>query len=696
MVARSATSHRTSRAALLFATALAALTIVAPVPALAETNPNGSRGQNKLVHAGMPTQDQRAVTLHRRLLEVSTTYEQARQRVSLLTEHSKILASQAEQAETRAEQLHRLVTDQPAGGVVSGFSTLFGGTSDLDRATAAVAAQQHAAQLATTAHQGLARARAEAEDARRVWTTVENRAERIQVEIAAMTAAVTASKQSEFGSAYSVDNPAQDRRNRKALARWQAYLASLAEAGVVPPTAKTLENPRALTGQLDAMYDRRGRLIPGIATVDRTGAEPLTVLPAQTIRAVSAAFSRIGLPGAADVVGPDAYACGGLAHESWSTTTVRLPPNSLAQWERLQTVPRAQIQVGDLVYLGDDVVGIHRAGVYLGSGLMIAADTADGEVAVTALPTNDLYGTKRATLPSTGLSTAPTPSGISIGCGEVASAKTTTDREGAWTFPLAEDSYSMSAGFGDSGWLWSSGEHSGQDFAAPVGTPVYAARAGVVAVENQDWAGKLIRVDHGVGLETWYAHMSQVAVRNGQRVDAGDVIGAVGNEGNSTGPHLHFEMRVDDVATDPMAVLRPEESLSGWVGYANGTIPQSALCAATVEGQLLRCDAAVAYRLMAQAFEKERGETLCITDSYRSREGQEQVFRTKPGLAAVPGTSNHGWGIAVDLCGGVEQFGTPEQNWVVANGPVFGWFHPHWAGADGTRPEPWHFEYGRG
>ena len=84
---------------------------------------------------------------------------------------------------------------------------------------------------------------------------------------------------------------------------------------------------------------------------------------------------------------------------------------------------------------------------------------------------------------------------------------------------------------------------------------------------------------------------------------------------------------------------------------------------------------------------------LCITDSYRSLQAQSTLFATKPDLAATPGTSNHGWGLAVDLCGGAEAFGTPEHDWPVSNGPRFGWHHPAWARVDGSRPEPWHFEF---
>ena len=63
-------------------------------------------------------------------------------------------------------------------------------------------------------------------------------------------------------------------------------------------------------------------------------------------------------------------------------------------------------------------------------------------------------------------------------------------------------------------------------------------------------------------------------------------------------------------------------------------------------------------------------------------------------LAAVPGTSNHGWGVAVDFACGAEQFGSAGYRWLKANGPKYGWTHPSWAEPGGSRPEPWHWEYG--
>jgi LAS superfamily LD-carboxypeptidase LdcB len=111
---------------------------------------------------------------------------------------------------------------------------------------------------------------------------------------------------------------------------------------------------------------------------------------------------------------------------------------------------------------------------------------------------------------------------------------------------------------------------------------------------------------------------------------------------------------------------------------------------------VLRCDAAAAYRSLAAAFEKRFGRQLCITDSYRSYAQQVTLYAAKPSLAALPGTSNHGWGLAVDLCGGIERFGSTEHSWMKASASRYGWTHPHWAEPGGSRPEPWHWEFATG
>lgn len=98
--------------------------------------------------------------------------------------------------------------------------------------------------------------------------------------------------------------------------------------------------------------------------------------------------------------------------------------------------------------------------------------------------------------------------------------------------------------------------HAGLDFRGPVGAPIYAAAKGRVSFAGiRQGYGKCIEVDHGNGLMTRYAHMSAFRARVGQTVAAGDIIGAIGSTGRSTGPHLHFEVRVHDRPMNPRPFL---------------------------------------------------------------------------------------------------------------------------------------------
>ena len=95
--------------------------------------------------------------------------------------------------------------------------------------------------------------------------------------------------------------------------------------------------------------------------------------------------------------------------------------------------------------------------------------------------------------------------------------------------------------------------HAGEDIGAPSGTPILAADSGIATVipNNGNGYGNYIMINHGGGRVTLYAHMSGFAISNGQSVTQGQTIGYVGSTGNSTGPHLHFEVRVNGATTDP-------------------------------------------------------------------------------------------------------------------------------------------------
>ncbi|MFJ6517345.1 M23 family metallopeptidase [Streptomyces filamentosus] len=131
-----------------------------------------------------------------------------------------------------------------------------------------------------------------------------------------------------------------------------------------------------------------------------------------------------------------------------------------------------------------------------------------------------------------------------------------------WVKPVT--SYALSASYNQGGAMWAH-KHSGQDFAVPVGTPVKAAGAGTVVKAGPNGGGdgpaygNAIVVRHANGTYSQYAHLSKIKVHIGQKVAAGQKIALSGNTGNSSGPHLHFEIRTTPnygSAVNPMAFLR--------------------------------------------------------------------------------------------------------------------------------------------
>jgi hypothetical protein len=128
--------------------------------------------------------------------------------------------------------------------------------------------------------------------------------------------------------------------------------------------------------------------------------------------------------------------------------------------------------------------------------------------------------------------------------------------------------------------------------------------------------------------------------------------------------------------------------------YPNGAVPAAGLCPLYgAPAQSLRPGAAAAFNEMSLAYEKDTGSPICVTDSYRSLAEQVSVKAERGKWAATPGTSEHGRGLAADLCGGINSFGSPAHLWMKQNAPLYGWFHPEWAEPTGSLPEPWHWEY---
>ena len=113
--------------------------------------------------------------------------------------------------------------------------------------------------------------------------------------------------------------------------------------------------------------------------------------------------------------------------------------------------------------------------------------------------------------------------------------------------------------------------HKGVDLSAPTGTPIYATADGYVS--KAEWFssyGKYVSIEHGANLQTRFAHMSRIAVDAGTRVKKGQLIGYVGSTGRSTGPHLHYEVRIDGKAVNPVPYMVESEAQRAFA-LATGT-----------------------------------------------------------------------------------------------------------------------------
>jgi len=690
--------------------ALGTLLAVFAVPAYADDPPPPPPASVTDVNRSLEQLQAEAAAVQADFAKTTIAYTNALQAAQTAEAAAKRAEAFAAAAKTKSDAERRRLGILTAQAYQLGIPTVLGTESMLwslapvaenlqeiaDRQTAIkqLGSTQVAQYKAATAAESAAGTAAEDAAAKRAAADkAAQRAQQLSKDVQSKAASASMAMQGQLANlagATQLSKQLQTTRNQQALSNWQTYLIELAATKVKPPAAATIKNPARLPRGLQPLKVR-GRPVAGAAAVV-DGGRTVRVLPAETIRAVNQAFALLGKPYGVAATGPDKYGCLGAARIAWQPYTTL--PNLISKvYPNYQKVTAASVQPGDLLVMGSRSVGLFHIGIALDNGEMIAADEAKGSVVVTSVP-DSLYAALRPTLGKPAKAqVAPmsTSGAYAFRCGNTS---TTYDvGTGEWTWPLAEGTYEIGTSFGQAGAMWATGFHTGQDFSAPVGTPVRAATAGTVRIEHPAWAGNLVRIDHGNGLETLYAHLDSIDVANGARVSAGQRIGAVGTTGNSTGPHLHFEVRLGGDAVNPMPFLATGSASLGWGGYSNGLIPASRLCGIT-SGHALRCDAAAAYQQLASAYRKAFGKTLCITDSYRSYASQVDLYGRKPSLAALPGTSNHGWGVAVDLCGGVDRFGTAQYRWMESHAAAYGWVHPAWAEQGGSREEPWHWEFG--
>ena len=137
---------------------------------------------------------------------------------------------------------------------------------------------------------------------------------------------------------------------------------------------------------------------------------------------------------------------------------------------------------------------------------------------------------------------------------------------------------------------------------------------------------------------------------------------------------------------------------SGLMEYPNGEVDESVLTPLSWNPKfLMQKDAARMFELLNRDFKAESGYDLRLTSTYRPLAVQYQVRAESPTMTAVPGTSNHGYGLAVDIAAAGSPFidyDSYEHQWMMENGHRYGWLHPHWARPGSSMPEPWHFEFG--
>lgn len=128
--------------------------------------------------------------------------------------------------------------------------------------------------------------------------------------------------------------------------------------------------------------------------------------------------------------------------------------------------------------------------------------------------------------------------------------------------PVAQLEFTSNFGIRSDPFRGTAAMHSGVDIPGPTGTPIYATANGMVAhADRQGGYGNLVEINHGKGIATRYGHLSKILVADGARVTRGQLIGLMGSTGRSTGPHLHYEVRIDGHAVNPVPFLTTADYL---------------------------------------------------------------------------------------------------------------------------------------
>ena len=538
--------------------------------------------------------------------------------------------------------------------------------------------------------------------------------------------------------------------NQSLVSKWNDYLQGLENANIEIPTLKELAEEDFLENndEFTAYPDLNGNPTPQVVAL---ASDPTVyVLPRETIETVSAQLSNLGDAYHAEGDGKDnKWSCSAFSSMAYGEDrTLSLDE----MWESSKEIDNLEKLPGDTVFFGSSESGLHHSGTYLGGGMVVSSSLPTKHVSVESVGYNYFGVTRPWMSPEEGHREAPVKSEDSLDweCGGLPGGQ---KQEGDWVVPVENGNYDIHKEFGDEDEKrWKDDKSPGMEFTLktpeeiakaqeeakddkvadkpeetkddkvadkPEETPavnekdayVRASGAGTVEVRLEDptW-GNMVIVSHKDKMKTIYTRMDEVTAKNGSQVTKGETLGVVGSTGKNVvkgKDSLMFIMEKDGKRVDPREFLFPAAPDTATVnvedintpipefknGYSNGKLPAEALCAIPQSGHTMRCEALTSFIALNEAYKSQFGHEMCVTDSYRSYEAQVDVKRRKGRMAATPGTSNHGWGLALDLCDSVNIFGSEQHNWMKANAHRYGWFHPEWAGPGGSLPEAWHWEH---
>lgn len=318
--------------------------------------------------------------------------------------------------------------------------------------------------------------------------------------------------------------------------------------------AVALEQVSTMQSQLLASEERRRELETGIGVVQATLQEALAARP-KGESAASKPDREEEFSVALDI----------LAGELEQVATARVEAEGAAA--------EAEARARELAVERDAIVARNdEIFAQLEEAVEISVEPLDAMFKAVGLDAEDLLRTVRSGYSGQGGPLTPlahsTRGNAAITQGEarandilVSLDKINTYRIAADKLPLSmpvKSAFRYTSGYGP---RWGR-QHAGIDMAGPVGTPIYAAGEGVVTFAGwQRGYGNVIKVEHALGTETRYAHLSRIAVKRGQKVSRGARIGDMGNTGRSTGPHLHYEVRVNGKAVNPLSFIKAAQNV---------------------------------------------------------------------------------------------------------------------------------------